>query len=189
MRAGARCGVMAEARALVEVQGGRERTVGFQEQFAAFDRAIRAQRAFHQQPADAAAADRGIHRHLRQLVDAVALVLERDGADDAIVFVDREQYMATVGQDVRVRVRQHFAIDGFDDEILFEPLDVQAREIRAPARIEIDDADHSWVRCATAAVAASRSLSTKGTIASEAIVPASRQRTLTSTPSGWLRGM
>src|SRR5690606_11166247 len=97
--------------------------------------------------------------------------------------VDGKQHVAAVGEDVGLGIFQHLAIVGLDHEPALQPFDVEGGELAAPARIEADHADafaaHSSARCATAAVAASRSLSSNGVMRKNDTVPASRQRPLT----------
>ena len=115
-----------------------------------------------------------------------------DGAQRALLSIDGEQDAAAIGKDVMLGIAEHFAVEWLHHEPALQPFDVEGREILAPARIEGDHADavhaHASVRCATAAVAASRSLSSNGVMWNHSMVPASRQRPLTLKPSGWLRG-
>src|SRR5690606_25697531 len=77
-------------------------------------------------------------------VDAITVVPQRDGADRARALsftVQREQDPAAVGQDVLLRVAEHFLVERLDHEPAAQPLQVQAREIPAPARVEFDDLD------------------------------------------------
>ena len=119
---------------------------------------------------------------------------QRHGTDRAIaatVVAQREQYATAGGEDVGFRVPEHFLVDRFHHEPASQPFQVQPREVAAPARLETDDAGRRRVhrdRCAMAAVAASRSLSSNAATSIEAMVAGSRQRALTSIPSGWLRG-
>src|SRR3546814_11635580 len=92
-----------------------------------------------------------------------------------------------------LRIAQHLFVDRLDHEPAAQPFQVEAREVLAPARREIDDANsrrsihfdghcvaggarQSRDRWAIAAVAASRSLASKGTTSSAATVPGSTHR-------------
>lgn len=80
------------------------------------------------------------HGHLGQFENAAAMMLQGNRSNE-IARPAGHQYEAAVRNDFGFRVRQHAFVDGFDDEVPFEPLHVQAAKRGCMFGSKVDDFD------------------------------------------------